>query len=371
MALRDLFRPIEMNPQAARPRVAFNALEPVSAPFLNTQTFQTYRQSLALAVAAVYRARQMNADTLAAQPLRPTPDTLATPPNRDQTVQEFVAETVLSMQDCGDAYWQTFRNGDLRVLPYAEVIVTWNADRTNRLYSYRNRRFRTFGMKPQLIVLSMNRGRGDERGFGPMQSERVAGLIAEQKWSQEYFDNNANPTGVLTVIGDLDKEEAAKLRQQWEILREVRGPAVASGGATWAPSSFSATDSDWVDTHLAGIGDAATLFGVPSTLLNYNQPGSSLTYESIGDVYQAYWRGTIHPTYASRIEKAWAAHHKLPQVRFDPEALFLASMNTRARSAAALVNVGYVPSDVADAVGLPPIKHTGKIPVTVQKEESA
>ena len=117
-----------------------------------------------------------------------------------------------------------------------------------------------------------------------------------------------------------------------------------------------------------GIGDVATLFGIPSYLLNYNQPGSTLTYSNVGDIYQAYWRMTLKPTYARRIEAMYSAATG-QQVRFDPEELFLASMQQRVSSATQLTMYGYEPSEVLDVLGIPPIAHTGKVPVTLLPDE--
>ena len=368
MALRDLFRPVDMNP--ARPSI--HSLEPVVAPTIpgtNLLYSASHAQSRALGVAAVFRARQMNADTIASLPLRTGAGSLVPAPNRDQTVQEFTVETILSLEDYGDAYWHVTRGGNMTVLPFDEVTAVWNLDRTRRLYQYKQRKMRTTGPNPPLVVLAINRGRGDITGFGPMQSARIRGLIAEQDYSQEYFENSGNPSGVLTVPGELAAEEARELADQWEAARSVRSPAVVGGGLQWESTSFNPSDSEWVDTHRAGVGDAATLFGIPGALLNFAQAGSSLTYENIGDVYQGYWRTTLQQTYARRITNAWSEIVGT-SVAFDPEELFLASMYQRALAAGELVGVGYDPAGTLDTVGLPPIRHTGGVPVTIQKEDT-
>lgn len=105
---------------------------------------------------------------------------------------------------------------------------------------------------------------------------------------------------------------------------------------------------------MVGVGDAATLFGVPGSLVNYNQAGSSLTYENTESVYQAYWRETLKSTYASRIEATLSAVLRTV-VAFDPTDLFLASMQDRAQAASVLANSGYDRTQAGEAVGLPPI----------------
>ena len=328
-----------------------------------------YSTLLSLGVAAVFRARQLNADTVAGLPLVMDNGQAPPAPNLDQTWQQFTVETILSLQDSGDAYWRVASNGSIRVLPHTEMSVTWNAQMTQRVYRYNlGGVIRHWGINPPLVVLSMNRGAHDATGFGPMESKRIRGLIAETDYAQQYFENSGAPSGTLTVPGEMTKPEADKLREQWIAARNVRAPAVLGGGAVWESTSFSPTDSEWVAGHLAGVGDAATLFGVPGALLQYSQPGSSLTYENIQDVYQGYWRATLRPTYAVRIEEALAPILNT-RVTFNPESLFLASISSRAQAAATLTNAGYNPEESARVVGLPPITHSGLIPTTVQTEE--
>ena len=307
----------------------------------------------ALSVAAIFRARQMNADTLGSLPIK-VGESLVGAPNATQDSQEFIVETVLSMQDVGEAYWEV-RQGNIEVLKPSRMNVNWDIREKTRLYDYNDRRMRTEGMARNLIVIPMNRGPQDLRGVGPMTSARIRGLIAEQRYSQEYFENNAQHTGALTHPGVLMAEEAKALYEQWNMGQSERTTGVLSGGMDYKPLSFNPQDSEWVNTHLIGVGDVATLFGVPSALLNYNQPGSSITYQAIGDVYEGYWRQTLAPSYARRIERAWTDVVG-SQVRFDPEELFLASLRERGEVAVQLVGAGYDPADALSVTGLPEMR---------------
>ena len=311
--------------------------------------------SLALAVAAIFRARQMNADTLAALPLK-AGESLVPAPNSTQSMQEFVAEVVLSLQDNGDAYIRVTGTG-YRVIPYEPMIVTWSRARTinrSRVYTFDNQLMRTTGLATNLVVISINRTPWDLTGTGPLESGRIQGIIAEQAYSQEYYENNGQPTGILSTPGVLTSDEAKLLKESWVNARTVRTPAVLSGGMEWSGESFSPNDSQWVEAHMAGVGDTATLFGVPGSLINYNQPGSSLTYENVESVYQGYWRQTLEPTYASRIEQA-VQQITGNVVKFDPSQLFLASIQDRSQAASVLANSGYDLADITRAVGLPPM----------------
>lgn len=315
-------------------------------------------------VAAIYRARSLTTDVLASMPLRIGSVPLE-PLNPRQTVREFVTETVRSMIDKGDAYLRITQDRNLHVLKPSSMDVTWSQDGETRVYTYRNVR----QFPSSLMVLALDRGPEDLTGFGPMQSERIAGLIAEQAYSQTYFENSSNPTGLITSPHRLDKATAEKLQAQWiEQQAQARRPAVLSGGLSWEATAASPQETDWVKTHVAGVGDAGLLFGVPGTILGYNTPGSSLTYESLADVHEQWWREVLYPSYAKPIEDALSEIKAAP-VRFDPEEFFLASLGTRAQATRTLVDAGYDPAAAADVAGLPPMAHTGAAPTTVQKEE--
>lgn len=326
-----------------------------------------YRQRRALVVAAVFRARQLVADTVSSVPILTATGEPVPAANGEQDLADFADETMYDLIDHGEAYWLTSPNGDLEVAYYGDMIVEWDEPKRRRLYTYRGRPLRTVGLNPRLIVVAINRARQDLRGSGPMQSERIRGLVAEQLYSQEFFENAAQPTGTLQHPSPLTATESAKLRRQWEEAHAKRHTAVLSGGIEYKPLSFNPNDSQWTESHMVGIGDVANLFGLPGSLLNYNQPGSSLTYQNIGSVFEEFWRTTGRPTYARRIAGALTHHHGLI-VKFDPAELFLASMRDRSASATSLVGAGFVPADVLEAVGIAEVPHTGRQPVSLLPE---
>jgi len=322
----------------------------------------------ALAVAAVFRSRQLNADTVASLPLK-AGDTLVPAPNDDQDVQQVVAETILALQDFGDAYWRITPDGDLRVIPNRDVHVSWDTNRTNRIYQYRNSSIlRYTGPVPNLKVVTVNRSADDLTGTGWMESGRIQGVISEQEYSQTYFEHSGNPTGVLSTPGTLTGAEAKLLKDQWVNARNgARTPAVLSGGMQWDSTSFSPQESQWVETHLTGIGDIATLSGVPAYFLSYAPRGSSLTYSNTSDLWRVYWSQTLKPTYATRIEKAWSEVTGT-LVTFDPEQLLVASLTDRVYGAGELVRGGFDPASALETVGLPPMANDGLTPTTLIPE---
>jgi phage portal protein BeeE len=310
-------------------------------------------ESISLSVAAVFRARQLLADTLSALPVM-TGESLAPAPNGLQSWQEVNSEAMLSLEQSGDAYFRITQDG-FKVLPYGGMTVNWSETRKinrRRVYTYENQRMRTGGLTPNLFVVSMNRSADDLTGLGWMESGAITQIIAIDSYIRQYFENNGQPTGVLKVPAMLAEDEAKLLKAQWDRNHSTRSTAVISQAMDYVPTSFNNTDSQWVESHLTGIGDISNLSGVPAFLLAYSPPGSTQDYQNVESVLIRMWRETLFPTYAKRIEAAWTKAIG-SVVKFDPETLFVSSMINRANSAAVLVGAGYDAGEVADTVGLP------------------
>jgi HK97 family phage portal protein len=309
---------------------------------------------LSLSVAAIFRARQLLADSISALPVVTSPDTLAPAPNSTQDWQQVTSEAMLSLQENGDAYFRITQDG-FKVLPYEGMVVGWSETKKinrRRVYTFENQAMRTTGLTPNLLVVSMNRGAEDLTGLGWMESGAIPGIIAIDQYAKQYFENNGTPSGVLKVPGTLTSDEAKLLKAQWDSNHQQRSTAVISSAMDYTATSFSAQDSAWVDSHLTSIGDVSNLSGVPAFLLAYSPPGSTQDYQNVESVLVRLWRETLFPTYGKRLSEAYTALLQT-QVKFDPSQLFVSSMINRSNSAALLVGAGYDPGDVADTVGLP------------------
>ena len=322
-----------------------------------------------LSVAAVYRARQMNASTVAALPLLQKGGEPLPQPNASQSWTAFITELILAMEDNGDGYVSIGADASMSVLPDRDVEAKWNVGETQRLYyrpgdgvQYRDDPTSQFR---NLAVVPMNRGAGDLTGYGPMESPRIKDVIVAQQYASQYFANSGQPTGTLKVPAPLTEGEAAKLQQMWIDARSVRSPAVLSGGMDWTGTSFNMTDSQWVEGHSVDIGDVANLFGVPAHFLSYSPAGGSLTYTNRESLYRDYWLQTLWPLYGVPILEMVGDVLQIPTdgLAFDTESLFLAGLAERAQAAATLVGAGYDPAAVADVVGLPPIQSVTPVEV--------
>ena len=344
----------------------------IASVVLEGGNFVTSRSGIAeaLGVAAVFRARQLNADVLGSLPvrLRTSGDT-PPPPNPEQDWGDLISEAVLSMQDCGLAPLYRDSAGSLWVLDASDVSVSTTDNKLRRQWRWRNVPMRSRGIAANLFPVTMNATKANPGGVGWLESSRITGVLAAQAYAEDYFANNAKPGGYLRVPGTLDDAETDELLASWIAAQQERRPAAISTGIEWVDSSFSPNDSQWVETHRMSTGDVALLAGLPGTLLDYNTPGSSITYQNLGDVHEQTWRSTWYPYYVRRLESTISRAIR-SEVWLDPERLFLASLSARAQAARSLVSVGYEPDSVSDQVGLDGLRHTGQIPTTVYDEEA-
>lgn len=333
----------------------------ILADALNAGNFST---NLALSVAAVFRARELNSAVPARLPVTANGVLLT-------DTQDRITETILSLQDCGDAYWR-INGDDYTVIRPDHVQVHWDKAGLTRIYTGRDGvRFRTEGAVPNLIVLSVNRAATDLTGVGWMESAAIANAIFVNKWIREYFENNADPSGTYHLGIGATKNEIKNFRKQVEARNGAtarRSPLYTSGSITWTPQSFDAQSSQWVGSHEATNLDVAALSGCPPQFLAQALGGSNLTYTTNSELWVLYYQQTLM-SYISRIEMAWSKVLGA-EVLFDPETLLVASLEQRVRSAAELVRTGWEPEPSLDVVGLPKIAHSGEIPVTLQSEET-
>jgi phage portal protein BeeE len=107
-----------------------------------------------------------------------------------------------------------------------------------------------------------------------------------------------------------------------------------------------------VESRQHSSGNAATMFGLNAHLLNYSSPGSSLTYQNVGEVFVDAVRTSIKPGYMVPIEDAVSdALARGTTARFNTDELFRADIKTQADVYSTLVTAGMQAEEAARRVG--------------------
>lgn len=269
---------------------------------------------------------------------------------------------------------------------------------------------------------------GEPLGVSPIECARQAiGLaLAAEEFGAEFFGDRAYPGGVLEVPDDFNDTPADRARAQ-RILREferthsrARRVALLTNGAKWNQVSISPNEAQFLETRRYQLGDIARIFRVPPHMIGDVEKstswGTGIEQQGIGFVTYTLrpWivrleqaltrllpgdqfakcnvsgllRGDLKSRYeAYAIGRAWGwltvndildLEDEMPvgdgDARLQPLNMRDAAAPTlkeRTDAARALVSVGYDPAEALEACGLPPITHTGLVPVTVQEEPAA
>mgnify|MGYP007071574711 CR=1 FL=1 len=251
--------------------------------------------------------------------------------------------------------------------------------------------------------------------------------IALRNWSANLFGSGSTMNGVIEFPGNLSGDQARQLSEAFDSRhrgwRRSHKTGVLTGGATFRSTQFDPDKSQAIEARRLAVEDIARAFGVPNHLLGI--PGTT-SYASVEESNRQFLTMTLRPI-GAKIENALTS--LMPRypggetafVRFNFDALLRSDLATRAaaystglqagwlsvndvrrledftpvndeaanfprvplanvainesgvraqselvKMAASLVQVGFQPSAVLSALGLPEIAHTGLPSVQLQ-----
>lgn len=273
--------------------------------------------------------------------------------------------------------------------------------------------------KDELLHIPLFLLPGSLYGLGPIEAARitVGAVMAADTYAASYFGNAANPGGIIEVPGEMTEEQATSIGRDWNITHS--GPyragkiGVLTGGAQFKPLALNAQDAQLLDTRRFGLEEIARLFRVPISLLGHPVAGamsfasveaqnlsfvqhslrpllerieqalSSLLPEKDGFIkfnLDALLRGTTierYDAYTKGLREGFLSlndvravedlsplgeagdQYRVPLQNIDAADAKDVGLKLRTEIAAQLIQVGFDPAAVNEAVGLPKMKHTG------------
>ena len=282
----------------------------------------------------------------------------------------------------------------------------------------------------EMLHIPMFRLPGSLYGLGPIAAARltIGAAMAADTYAAAYFGNAANPGGVIEVPNELTEEQASDIGRDWNITHT--GPyragkiGILSGGATFRPLTLNAQDAQLLEARRFNVEDIARLFRVPLSLLGHPVAGS-MSFASVEAQNLSFVQHSLRPL-LERLEQALSGLLPEPEgfIKFNLDALlrgttlerfdaytkglregFLSlndvrsvedlaplgeagdqyrvplqnidaadardvGLKLRAEIASSLIQVGFDPKAVTEAVGLPEMAHTG-LPSTQLQQISA
>ena len=294
---------------------------------------------------------------------------LCTRPGLDGTARDFWRDTAWGLATRGEFLWRIVdrnlednRARKLMILPPAEVTVAWNPTVPFlRDYTWRNMKLD----RDDVVHGFFARDPWGLRGFGPLQlcGAALSAAVEAEEWAARFFSEGGAPATIGKVPGRLTKDEAQRLHDQYlrkgdyapaEGVDSAVGNAfrVADSGMDIVAHQVNPESAQLIESRQHSSGNAATMFGLNAHLLNYSSPGSSLTYQNVGEVFVDAVRTSIKPGYMVPIEDAVSdALARGTTARFNTDELFRADIKTQADVYSTLVTAGMQAEEAARRVG--------------------
>lgn len=304
----------------------------------------------ALGVPAIYRAVTLISTTVGALSLESYRDgvkldarpRLIVRPNPFSTPREFFRETAYSMATRGEAWWWiAARDADgvplsLYPMPANEVTVSDNdRDPLRPQIEWRGRKMRNEDVRQ--IVLS--RPLGALRGEGPLQScgAAVSVAVEAQEWAANFFAEGGIPSVIIQAAGALDPtrdadgySEAELMKKQWAETPSNVPRVIDEGIKDVKDFGFDPSRAQLVESRKFTNGEAAVMFGIPGSLIDHFDSGSSLTYQNVSQEYDKFVRACLWPGYLEPIEQTISDLLTRSTVaRFNVDGLLRADIKTR------------------------------------------
>ncbi len=281
--------------------------------------------------------------------------------------------------------------------------------------------------KEEMVHIPLFRLPGTHYGLSPISACRMSvGIsMASDTYAASYFGNAANPGGVIEVAGELTAEQAGDIGRNWQ--ESHGGPfsagkvGILSGGASFKPLQLNAQDAQIIEARKFNVEDIARIFRVPLSLLGHPVSGA-MSYASVEAQNLSFVQHSLRPL-LERLEQALSPllpeadgfirfnldallrgttierfdaytkglregflslndvrsfedlsplgepgdQYRLPLQNIDAAQAPLVGDKMKAEIASILVQAGYNPDDVAKAVGMEEIGHTGLASAQLQQ----
>lgn len=255
-------------------------------------------QFSAMQISAVYACVRILAESIAGLPLymytlddkgakvkaedHPLYFLLHDEPNPEMTSFVFRETLMTHLLLWGNAYAQIIRNGKGEVIalyPLMPNRMEVDRDENGQLYyQYTISSDDPKTMKGTVVTLSPRDvlhipGLGFDGlvGYSPiaMTKNAIGMSIATEEYGAKFFENGANPSGILIHPGVIKDPE--KIRKSWNAsfggTKNAGKVAVLEEGMTYTPISISPNEAQFLETRKFQIDEIARIFRVPAHLI--------------------------------------------------------------------------------------------------------
>ena len=306
-------------------------------------------------------------------------------PNHYQTRMDFITQLMVSVLMRGDAF--VFVEYDTRGQPSAMYVL--NPDNVTPIVDSRTGEiFYSVGSEPLIKDISrvgmaeqiekrwslpskyimhhrLMTFKNPLEGVSPLHAAAMSAStgLSIQSQQDDFFKNQARPSGVLKTAEILDEAVIARLRTQWENLfsasggSKFGGTAVLEQGVSWEQLTMTAVDAQLIETLKFTVQDVASAFRVPNFLLG---DLSSVTYKNAETLFRVYLSTSLS-YYLEALENRFNTHFDLEKddlrIEFDARQFLRTDFDTRMSGLKTAVQGGiYTPNEARITEGLPKVE---------------
>jgi len=243
-------------------------------------------------------------------------------PNPQWSRYHLWEATVVHLELTGNALWVLDRERPNQVPAEIWVIrkdffepIFKKGSRELIGWNFRRSSNETIRLDPcQVIHFKLFNPYNDFWGIGPIEAAR---LSAEQdylaaQYNRAFFENSADPGGILTVEGELTPTQREQLRAQWE--SRYKGPkrafrlAILEGGMDYKQLSVSHKDMLFIEQRKWTRDEVLAVFKVPKAEVSVYE---DINYATARTADKNYWVKTLIPL-MNLIEDTLRAQFFLP-----------------------------------------------------------
>jgi HK97 family phage portal protein len=358
--------------------------------------------------------RRLNGERV---PVRPRPIWLDFP-DSGVTKTDHFQEVLVSLLIDGNAFIRVIRDDNgitgLVVLNPQHVHVSRNAE-GRIIYTMTHNDRPLFS--DEVIHITEMRKPGQLRGESRIEliKESLGLAKALEEFAARFFGQGSTTTGIIEFPGNLTKEQAKQMvdafEQNHKGLRRSHRPGVLAGGAKFTKTGVDPDAAQMLESRRLSIEEIARAFRCPPSMLGVTTPGA-MSYASVEanaihfvthtlrvyvtkleDAYSrllpegvflkfnmdGLLRGdsqTRAQVYSTALQSGYMSindvrrledfapvdggdNYRVPLANVDVAAANLTETSKKVEMAQRLIQSGFVPADVLDAMGLPDITHTG------------
>lgn len=267
-----------------------------------------------MGISAVYRAVQLNAETVASLPVNTYVESSQGPvqargsqvdtlvrvsPNADQTPMEFWEQIFGCCELYGEGmalkHWSDDRSRVVAITPMHPLRMrdVENSTRTAWWWEYTQSDGSTLNLSPDDVLHIPTFSLNGRRGISRLEAARQAlGLaIAAEKTSAGMFSKGLRNAGFLETGHPLtsdQREELEKIMQKFVGNSGAGSLMVLEGGMKFSPLTVSARDAELLISRKFQIEEIGRYWGTPPVLLGHAVEGQTMWGTGVDSIIQSW-----------------------------------------------------------------------------------